>query len=100
MGPEAEVEPAAAAIRFTVQVGAFSIRENAERRIAELEGYEPHIEVIRGEDGDPLYTVRIGTFESREQAEQEATAVRQQLSLAAEDGEAVLIRTTSKPLAD
>ena len=93
-----EPEPGLDAERFTVQVGAFSVRKNAERRFVELVRYSPHIEVIRGEDGELLYTVRIGSFDSRELAELEAAAIELELEPPVGDDEAVLVRPIFEPL--
>jgi cell division protein FtsN len=84
--------PAAAdslAARFSVQVGAYALLDNAEQRVAELSerGYSPYIVEIGGAGGRRLYTVRIGRFTSDAEARREAAR------FAAEgDGEAVVRR--------
>lgn len=55
---------------FSVQVGSFKKRRNAEKYAAKLsqEGFESFVEVPTG-SGDGLYRVRVGKFRSRIEAQ-------------------------------
>ncbi len=55
---------------FSIQVGAFAIRDNADAHVDFFRGrgYDPYIvEVNNAEDG-VMYTVRIGRYSTREEA--------------------------------
>ncbi|UCH63189.1 MAG: SPOR domain-containing protein [Fidelibacterota bacterium] len=56
--------------RFKLQVGAFSVQENAERQKALLESLNYRVEIIRTRSGDRiLHIVMVIGFRSREDAE-------------------------------
>ena len=58
---------------FTLQLGAFSERENAIRLAEELGSNVSNVRVERAEySGKIWHRVRVGTFESRSEAEREA----------------------------
>ena len=91
-------QPAASAPQlYSVQVGAYRYRANAERRVAKLERYAPYVEVIENDHGDLLYTVRIGSYDSRQQAEATAAAIGLELEGPAADDEEVLVRPILAP---
>ncbi len=85
-------QPATTHQLYSVQVGAYRYRANAERRVAKLSRYEPYVEVIEDDRGDLLYTVRIGSYDSREQAEATAVTIGQELDGPTADDEEVLVR--------
>lgn len=61
-------EPAGLAVRYTVQIGAFTLEENAralERSLADVRGVEVVRRVIGGET---YYRVRAGNFSRRPEA--------------------------------
>lgn len=92
--PRTEPPPPADAPRqlYTVQVGAYRYRANAERQVAKLESYQPYVEVIEDEGGDLLYTVRIGSYESRERAAAMAVTIERELGGPSATDEEVLVR--------
>ncbi|KMQ51782.1 hypothetical protein CHISP_1278 [Chitinispirillum alkaliphilum] len=54
---------------FTVQIGAFGVRENAEKIKNEVKNINDDVTIVRSEINDQiLYRVRTGTFFSREEA--------------------------------
>jgi peptidoglycan lytic transglycosylase len=68
LSPAEEGEPVGQAVRYTVQVGAFTLEENAralERSLADV----PQMEVVRRVVGaEAYYRVRAGNFSSRADA--------------------------------
>jgi peptidoglycan lytic transglycosylase len=68
LSPAEEGEPVGQAVRYTVQVGAFTLEENArvlERSLADV----PQMEVVRRVVGaETYYRVRVGNFSSRADA--------------------------------
>lgn len=64
----AQLEPAPQA-RFTVQIGAFSVRENAERFLAQFSQLAGGRVVETGSGPRRLHRVRMGEFNSRQAAE-------------------------------
>lgn len=80
----AALEPSQPA-RFTVQIGAFSVRENAERFLAQFSQLASGRVVETGSGTRRLHRVRMGEFSSRQAAEQ----ARERL-LAAGIGEAII----------
>lgn len=76
--PETPVEPGAAV--YSVQVGAFSVSENAEGLLTRLQGMgAPEARVQRGEDG--LYRVFLGRFADRSRAESLGDSLSTELGL-------------------
>ncbi len=65
---QAEQRAAPARTTYTVQVGAFKLRKEAETKAAALKdaGYEYVIEA--GGKGEPLFLLKVGNFESRADA--------------------------------
>ncbi len=80
----AELESARPA-RFTVQIGAFSVRENAERFLAQFSQLAGGRVVATGSGTRRLHRVRVGEFSNRQAAER----ARERL-LAAGIGEAII----------
>lgn len=64
-------EPAVAAKRYHVRVGAFAVRANAERTRSRLlaDGYENATILVEDREGLTLHIVVAGSFASRDQAE-------------------------------
>lgn len=75
---------------YTVQVGAFRNRKNADTQAAELawRGYPPYIFQITTENGSLLYLVRFGHFETPAEATSAAAAFKEK-----EQMPAVVVRT-------
>lgn len=63
-----------AALTYSVQVGAFLVEENAQRRVDQLarKGYRPSITAVKDPRERVWYTVRIGDFASIELAQKQA----------------------------
>ncbi|MFZ0614676.1 MAG: AAA family ATPase, partial [Desulfobacterales bacterium] len=63
-----------AALAYSVQVGAFLVEENAQRRVDQLarKGYTPGITAVKDPQERVWYTVRIGDFASIELARKQA----------------------------
>ena len=57
---------------FTIQVGAFLIKQNAEKCRVNFEnkGYSPHLIILTDSQQKVWYTVRFGTYDKREEASQ------------------------------
>jgi rare lipoprotein A len=68
LAPADGAEPVGLAVRYTVQVGAFTLEENArvlERKLADV----PQVEVVRGVfGGETYFRVRVGNFSKRPDA--------------------------------
>jgi cell division protein FtsN len=66
---EARSEPPASASRFTIQVGAYKTREQAEAVQSRLvgAGYDAYIADLEGPPGT-RFRVRVGTFTTRDEA--------------------------------
>ena len=64
----------AADLTYSVQVGAFLVEENAQRRVDQLarKGYTPSITAVKDPRERVWYTVRIGDFASIELAQKQA----------------------------
>jgi cell division protein FtsN len=64
--------------RYSLQVGAFLVKSNAERFVAELarEGYKPYILHTTGYRKRHWYAVRIKDYGDLEAAQQDAAAYR------------------------
>ena len=80
------VAPAAAAAPpWTVQVGAFKNRRQAEdtRQQLTTAGLEAYVASVAAQDGQPRFRVRVGTYRSREEAAAVAERIRAQRSLTA-----------------
>lgn len=82
VAPKALVKPVPApapAGAFTIQMGAFSGKTNADRLAARFKKQEIDAFVVRGTDskGRTLHYVRSGSFESREKARVEADRIKQ-----------------------
>ena len=67
---------------FSVQVGAFSQKENSDAVMRELEsrGYQPYVVVLPGRRAR-LHTVRIGRFADRQEAQQAAAELRRRANM-------------------
>jgi cell division septation protein DedD len=67
---------------FSVQVGAFSQKENSDAVVRDLEsrGYQPYVVVMPGRRAR-LHTVRIGRFAGRREAQQAAAELRQRANM-------------------
>lgn len=61
-------------LTYSVQVGAFLVEENAQRRVDQLarKGYTPSITAVKDPQERVWYTVRIGDFASIELAQKQA----------------------------
>jgi DedD protein len=75
----------AAASPWTVQVGAFKNRRQAEdtRQQLAAAGLEAYVASVAAQDGQPRFRVRVGTYRSREEAAAIAERIRAQRSLTA-----------------
>jgi DedD protein len=75
----------AAATPWTVQVGAFKNRRQAEdtRQQLATAGLEAYVASVAAQDGQPRFRVRVGTYRSREEAAAVAERIRAQRSLTA-----------------
>jgi hypothetical protein len=70
-------KPAAAAEKFTLQVGAFTAAVNAEKQRTFFEGLGYPVEVLnRVKEGRSLFVVLVGTFESAEQAKAQGAEIK------------------------
>lgn len=76
---------AAAASPWTVQVGAFKNRRQAEdtRQQLAAAGLEAYVASVAAQDGQPRFRVRVGTYRSREEAAAVAERIRAQRSVTA-----------------
>jgi DedD protein len=82
---KAPTPPAHAASSWTVQVGAFKNRRQAEdtrQRLASA-GLEAYVASVAAQDGQPRFRVRVGTYRTREEAAVVAERIRAQRSLTA-----------------
>jgi DedD protein len=77
--------PAAATSPWTVQVGAFKNRRQAEDTRQQLvsAGLEAYVASVAAQDGQPRFRVRVGTYRSREEAATAAERIRVQRSVTA-----------------
>jgi cell division protein FtsN len=77
--------PAAATSPWTVQVGAFKNRRQAEdiRHQLVSAGLEAYVASVAAQDGQPRFRVRVGTYRSREEAAAAAERIRAQRSVTA-----------------
>jgi len=75
----------AAGSPWTVQVGAFKNRRQAEdtRQQLAAAGLEAYVASVAAQDGQPRFRVRVGTYRSREEAAAAAERIRAQRSLTA-----------------
>lgn len=86
-GPSAGSEPAETAAvapsSWSVQVGAFGSRPQADAVQRELResGFEAYVTTLGAADGQMRYRVRVGAFRSRAEAEHVAERVRAERSL-------------------
>ena len=82
--PKAPTTPAAAS-PWTVQVGAFKNRRQAEDTRQQLvsAGLEAYVASVAAQDGQPRFRVRVGTYRSREEAAAAAERIRAQRSVTA-----------------
>ena len=83
--PAAPAASPAAASPWTVQVGAFKNRRQAEdtRQQLATAGLEAYVASVAAQDGQPRFRVRVGTYRSREEAAAVAERIRAQRSLTA-----------------
>lgn len=83
--PAAKPTASPAASPWTVQVGAFKNRRQAEdtRQQLAAAGLEAYVATVAGQDGQPRFRVRVGTYRSREEAAVVAERIRAQRSLTA-----------------
>ncbi|HKK71004.1 MAG TPA: SPOR domain-containing protein [Candidatus Krumholzibacteria bacterium] len=63
------IEPASQG-EWVLNVGSFSSRGNADRRVEELarRGIDAHVQMASADQGDPVYRVRVGYFGSSQEA--------------------------------
>jgi|RhiMetdeSRZDD1v2_1073273.scaffolds.fasta_scaffold185898_2 DedD protein len=82
---KAPTPPAAATSPWTVQVGAFKNRRQAEDTRQQLvsAGLEAYVASVAAQDGQPRFRVRVGTYRSREEAAAVAERIRAQRSVTA-----------------
>lgn len=75
----------AAASPWTVQVGAFKNRRQADDTRQQLvsAGLEAYVASVAAQDGQPRFRVRVGTYRSREEAAAAAERIRAQRSVTA-----------------
>ena len=80
--PQAHAHAASA---WTVQVGAFKNRRQAEdtRQRLAAAGLEAYVASVAAQDGQPRFRVRVGTYRTREEAAVVAERIRAQRSLTA-----------------
>ena len=83
--PAAKPTASPAASPWTVQVGAFKNRRQAEdtRQQLAAAGLEAYVATVGAQDGQPRFRVRVGTYRSREEAAAVAERIRAQRSLTA-----------------
>ncbi len=81
----ATTPPAPGTSRWTVQVGAFRNRRQAEdtRQHLAATGLEAYVASVAAQDGQPRFRVRVGTYRTREEAAAVAERLRAQRSLTA-----------------
>jgi cell division protein FtsN len=77
--------PAPGTSPWTVQVGAFKNRRQAEdtRQHLAAAGLEAYVASVAAQDGQPRFRVRVGTYRTREEAAVVAERLRAQRSLTA-----------------
>ena len=70
---------------FTIQIGAFLLKQNAEARQAYLEnkGYPARLITLTDSQQRVWYTVRVGTYDNREEASRFAKEISSKESLVA-----------------
>jgi len=75
---------AAGAPAWTVQVGAFKSRKQADAAQRGLSdaGFAAQVSALAADDGQPRYRVRVGSFRTRSDAERMAERLRASLALA------------------
>ena len=83
--PAAKPAASPAATPWTVQVGAFKNRRQAEdtRQQLATAGLEAYVASVAAQDGQARFRVRVGTYRSREEAAAVAERIRAQRSLTA-----------------
>jgi DedD protein len=83
--PPAAPAAAHAASSWTVQVGAFKNRRQAEdtRQQLAAAGLAAYVASVAAQDGQPRFRVRVGTYRTREEAAVVAERIRAQRSLTA-----------------
>jgi cell division protein FtsN len=81
----ATTPPAPITSPWTVQVGAFKNRRQAEdtRQHLAATGLEAYVASVAAQDGQPRFRVRVGTYRTREEAAVVAERLRAQRSLTA-----------------
>ncbi len=81
----AAAPPAAAPNGWTVQVGAFKSRHQADetRQHLATAGLDAYVASVGVQDGQPRFRVRVGTYRTREEAAAVAQRLRAQKSLTA-----------------
>lgn len=81
----ATTPPAPGTSSWTVQVGAFKNRRQAEdtRQHLAATGLEAYVASVAAQDGQPRFRVRVGTYRTREEAAVAAERLRAQRSLTA-----------------
>ena len=79
-GPETVAEPQQPFLPFTVQVGAYSVKKNADKLLGTLKnkGYDPYMYKGSNSQGQAFYYVRLADFASRDEAVMAAVAFRKQ----------------------
>lgn len=82
--PKKEMKPSPAKPSFSVQVGAFGSRENAEKLAGDLKGkgYDAFVKQASIE-GKTLYKVLVGRFDSRSNASSQAESIKAKESVPA-----------------
>jgi cell division septation protein DedD len=83
--PEKKAPVAAQQVPYTIQVGAFRNKSNADGMFKVLRGlgYNPFIFKLDSEGKDPLYMVRFGGFADRDDATAALNAFKQKENMAA-----------------
>lgn len=98
--PETAIKPEAAApapvqktVNYRIQVGAFSVRDNALRKqeFYEKEGYEVQIEERESTYGS-LYLIRVGAYEKYDEARDALTRLKEKYP----DEEGIVVKTSIK----
>ena len=81
----ATTPPAPGTSPWTVQVGAYKNRRQAEdtRQHLAATGLEAYVASVAAQDGQPRFRVRVGTYRTREEAAVVAERLRAQRSLTA-----------------
>lgn len=81
--PDASASPPVSAVPYTIQVGAYKNRRQADDSRQQLAsaGLDAYVVTLAAQEGVARYRVRVGTYRSREEAASAAERLRTQRSL-------------------